>query len=110
MARRSAGGVVMSERSLMPDSAMFRVRGIGVAVSVRVSTVVLSRFRFSFCFTPNFCSSSITSRPRSLKPTSLLSSLCVPISTSTRPSRAFCSVSRTSPCRRIEETTSTVTG
>ena len=33
-----AGGVAMIERSRNPDMAMFRVRGMGVAVRVRMST------------------------------------------------------------------------
>jgi hypothetical protein len=50
-------------RSLMPLRLMCRVLGIGVAVSVSTSTPVVSAFSLSFWLTPNFCSSSTTSRP-----------------------------------------------
>ncbi len=39
---RSSGGVSITERSRTPDSAMCRVRGIGVAVRVSTSTEVRS--------------------------------------------------------------------
>jgi hypothetical protein len=45
MASRSAGGVVISDRSRRPPSAMFSVRGIGVAVSVSTCTSARSVFR-----------------------------------------------------------------
>ena len=70
MARRSAGGVVMIDRSRSPISAMCSVRGIGVAVSVSTSTCVRSFLRRSLCVTPKRCSSSTTTSPRSLKRTS----------------------------------------
>ncbi len=75
---------------------MFSVRGMGVAVRVRTSIVALNCLIFSLWPTPKRCSSSTTSRPRSLKPTSLESSRCVPMRMSTRPlrassTRAFCS-------------------
>ena len=44
---------------------------------------------FSLSFTPNRCSSSIIKSPKSLNSTSLLSNLCVPITTSTSPSFNF---------------------
>ena len=44
--------------SRTPDSASCKVRGIGVAVSVRTCTSALSCFSFSFCATPKCCSSS----------------------------------------------------
>ena len=40
-ARRSTGGVAMSDISRMPDSAICSVRGIGVAVSVSTWTSAL---------------------------------------------------------------------
>ena len=67
--------------------------GIGVAVSVRQSTFVLSVFSFSLWPTPNFCSSSITIMPRSLNFTSLPSKPCVPMMISIFPSSSFFSVS-----------------
>ena len=42
-------------RSLISDSAMERVLGIGVAVRVITSTPFFSSFNFSFCLTPNRC-------------------------------------------------------
>ena len=47
--------------------AMLRVRGIGVAVSVRTSTSVRRALSFSLSRTPKRCSSSITTKPKSLK-------------------------------------------
>ena len=70
IARRSAGGVAMIEISRSPPIAMCSVRGIGVAVSVSTSTCVRSSLSRSLCVTPKRCSSSMTSRPRSLKRTS----------------------------------------
>ena len=46
-------------------------------------------FIFSLSFTPKRCSSSITKSPKSLNSTSLLSSLCVPITMSTSPNFSF---------------------
>ncbi len=51
----------------MPDNAMFKVRGMGVADRVSTSTLLQSYFSFSFCATPNRCSSSMMTRPRSLE-------------------------------------------
>ena len=59
IASRRDGAVAIIERSRIPDIAMFKVLGIGVAVSVRMSTSALSAFNFSFCLTPKRCSSSI---------------------------------------------------
>ena len=64
---RFAGGVAMIDRSLIPDIAILRVRGMGVAVSVRISTSARRDLSFSFWRTPNLCSSSMISRPRFLK-------------------------------------------
>ncbi len=50
----------------MPTSDMFRVRGIGVAVIVSTSTRVRICLMRSLWATPKRCSSSTTSRPRSL--------------------------------------------
>ena len=83
------GGVFMIERSLAPRRENCSVRGIGVAVRVRVSTESLSCLRRSFAATPNFCSSSIMSSPRSLNCISLLRSLWVPITISVFPLLRF---------------------
>ncbi len=93
---RASGGVSITDRSRSPASDMCSVRGIGVAVSVRTSTWVRSCLRRSLWTTPKRCSSSMITRPSAGKVTDLLSSWCVPISTSTAPSRAaamiaFCS-------------------
>ena len=84
--RRSSGGVSMVLRSRTPVMLMCSVRGIGVAVSVSTSTWLRSCLMRSLCVTPKRCSSSTTSSPRSLNVTSLDSSRCVPITTSTEPS------------------------
>ena len=67
MARRSAGGVVISDRSRSPPSAMFSVRGMGVAVSVSTCTSARSVFRRSLSRTPKRCSSSTMIRPEILE-------------------------------------------
>ncbi len=85
IARRSAGGVAMIEISRRPPIAICSVRGIGVAVSVSTSTWVRSSLRRSLCATPKRCSSSMTTRPRSLKRTSFDSMRCVPTTTSSLP-------------------------
>ena len=72
----------------MPTSDISSVRGIGVAVSVSTSTLTLSFFIASLCCTPKRCSSSTTSRPRSLNLTSLVSRRWVPITQSTSPVRS----------------------
>ena len=69
----------------MPVSDSSSVRGIGVAESVSTSTSARSALMRSLCCTPNRCSSSTTSRPRSLNATSSESSRCVPMTTSTSP-------------------------
>ena len=73
------------ERSLAFIKLNCNVRGIGVAVSVRVSTLTFIFLSWSFTPTPNFCSSSIINRPRSLNITSLPISLWVPIKISIFP-------------------------
>ena len=66
IAERSFGGVSMIRMSRMPSSDMCSVRGIGVADIVSTSTFVASASRRSLCATPKRCSSSMTTRPRSL--------------------------------------------
>ena len=75
----------MIDMSRMPTSDMFSVRGIGVALSVSTSTRLRICLMRSLCATPKRCSSSTTSRPRSLNVTSFDSSRCVPTMTSTLP-------------------------
>ena len=82
---RSAGGVCSSDMSRMPTRLISSVRGIGVAVSVSTSTLCFSFFIVSFACTPKRCSSSTTSKPRSLNSTPSCSSRCVPITQSTSP-------------------------
>ena len=93
MGWRLGGGVVMTEMSRAPMSENCSVRGIGVADIVSVSMVVRISRIFSFAATPNFCSSSIISNPKSLKTTSLLNKRCVPMRMSTLPSLTLFSVS-----------------
>ena len=75
----------MVDRSRMPLMDMFRVRGMGVAERVSISTPMKFSFSFSLCFTPNRCSSSMMTRPRSWKRTSLESRRWVPTTMSTLP-------------------------
>ena len=87
------GGVLIILKSRAPIKLNWSVLGIGVAVSVNESTVVRSCFNFSFAVTPNFCSSSIIIKPKSLNCTSLLNIACVPMMISIFPSATFLSVS-----------------
>ncbi len=87
IASRRCGAVAITEKSRRPSSAMPSVRGIGVAVSVSTSTSARSAFNCSFWRTPKRCSSSMMTRPRFLNLMSCCSSLCVPITMSTLPSR-----------------------
>ena len=64
--------------SRIPVTAISNVRGIGVADIAKTSTVVRSFLRDSFCSTPKRCSSSTTTKPRSLNWTSLESIRWVP--------------------------------
>ena len=82
----SVGGGFRSVRSIIPVRLISSVRGIGVAVSVRTSTLLFKDFIFSLWDTPNRCSSSIISKPRSLYSMSSDRSRCVPITRSTSPS------------------------
>ena len=61
------GGVLITDKSLAPSNENCKVRGIGVADKVRISTFSLKFFSLSFMFTPNFCSSSTINNPKSLK-------------------------------------------
>ena len=70
-----AGGSSRVDMSRRPERAMFSVRGMGVAERVSTSTWRLISFSRSLWVTPKRCSSSITSRPRSLNSTSLLQQL-----------------------------------
>ena len=90
---RLGGGVRMTERSLAAISENCKVRGMGVAVRVNVSTFTLIDRSFSLAATPNFCSSSMTSKPRSLNATSLPNNACVPMMISSLPSFNLASVS-----------------
>ena len=78
-------GVSIMLMSLTPDSDICSVLGIGVAVSVSVSTFLLNFLNLSLWITPNFCSSSTTRSPSDLNETSSWRSRWVPITTSTSP-------------------------
>ena len=86
----------MDERSRAPIKENCKVRGIGVADMVKVSTFVFICFSFSLTATPNFCSSSMISNPKSLNFTSFPMMRCVPISMSILPSDKFLSICRVS--------------
>lgn len=109
-ARRRAGGVAMIDRSRIPLIAMFSVRGIGVAVRVRISTSARIALMRSLCRTPNRCSSSTISSPRSRSFTSLCSSLWVPIKISILPSAACSRICACSLALRKRESISMRTG
>ncbi len=66
---------MISDRSLIPVRVISSVRGIGDAVIVSTSTLVLNFFMVSLWLTPKRCSSSTTSRPKSLNLMSPASSL-----------------------------------
>ncbi len=107
---RFGGGVAIVDRSRAPISENCRVLGIGVALIVRVSTFTLSCFSFSLTATPNFCSSSTISNPKSLNFTDLLISLCVPIRISILPASKSDIISFVSLAERARERYSTLTG
>ncbi|MOA14105.1 hypothetical protein D3C78_1341880 [compost metagenome] len=108
--RRRAGGVAMIDRSRMPETAMFSVRGIGVAVRVRMSTSLRRALSCSFWRTPKRCSSSMITRPRFLIFTSSCSSLWVPMTMSILPSARSATAAFTSLVDLKRLITSTVTG
>ena len=99
-----------SVRSRMPVRLISSVRGIGVADSVSTSTPALSALICSLCDTPKRCSSSTTSRPRSLNSMSSESSRWVPITRSTSPDRTPSATARAWPGVRNRDSTSTRTG
>ena len=107
---RSFGGVSMIDMSRMPTSDMLSVRGIGVAVIVSTSTRLRICLMRSLCATPNRCSSSTTSSPRSLNSTSLDSSRWVPTMMSTFPDATPARISFVSCFVRKRLTMSMVTG
>ncbi len=78
--------VVIVDISRMPVTAISSVRGMGVADIVSTSTLARSFFSCSLCSTPNRCSSSTMTRPRSLNFVSEENRRCVPITRSTEPS------------------------
>ena len=75
----------MMENSLKPSIAIPKVLGIGVAVSVKMSTSARSALRASFWRTPKRCSSSTITNPKFANCVSLESSLWVPIMMSASP-------------------------
>ena len=79
------GGVAMIEKSLSSDKAKWRDLGNGVADRWCTYTFSLRTLIFSFCLTPNLCSSSMIRRPRLLKPISFCRSAWVPIIISIAP-------------------------
>ncbi|CAB4335276.1 unannotated protein [freshwater metagenome] len=79
--------------SRIPVTAISSVRGIGVADIAKTSTVVRIFFSDSFCSTPKRCSSSTTTKPKSLKTTSCDNKRWVPITTSTLPAASSVRIS-----------------
>ena len=75
----------MIENSRKPSIAIPKVRGIGVAVNVKMSTSARNALRASFWRTPKRCSSSTITRPKLANCVSLESSLWVPIMMSASP-------------------------
>ena len=73
------GGVLIILISFISDNAELRVLGIGVAVRDKTSISSFIPFIISLCLTPNLCSSSMISKPKSLYLILLLKSACVPI-------------------------------
>lgn len=76
----------MLERLRAPIRENCRVRGIGIAENVSISTLTCSLQSCSLALTPNFCPSSMMGNLNDLKVTPLLSSRYVPINMSTYPS------------------------
>ena len=107
---RSSGGVRIVDISRMPVSDISSVRGIGVADIDSTSTDVRSCLRYSLCSTPNRCSSSTITRPRSLNRVVGCSSRCVPITMSTVPSSRPASVACDSFGLSNRDSDRTVTG
>ena len=89
---------------------MLSVRGIGVAVSVSMSTSARICLRRSLWPTPKRCSSSTTTSPRSWNDTSRCSSRCVPITMSTVPALRPSTTARCSGPVRKRDRFSTRTG
>ncbi|OPZ01771.1 MAG: hypothetical protein BWZ09_02649 [Alphaproteobacteria bacterium ADurb.BinA305] len=100
----------MTDMSRIPTSDMFNVLGIGVAVIVSTSTLRRICLMRSLWATPKRCSSSTTSRPRSLKATSFESRRWVPTMMSTLPAARSSSVFLISARVRKRLTMSMVTG
>jgi hypothetical protein len=89
---------------------MLSVRGMGVAESVKTSTRFFNCLRRSLWATPNLCSSSTTTRPRSRKAMSFESRRCVPMMTSISPDSTSLTISFCSLSERKREMSSTFTG
>ena len=75
----------MIDKSRAAINENCKVLGIGVAVKVKVSTFSLMVLSLSFTATPNFCSSSIIKRPKSLNFILGFTNWCVPMTISTAP-------------------------
>ena len=82
----SMGGVAIKLISRTPESASCSVRGMGVAVRVRIWTSARSCFKRSFWATPKCCSSSTISNPRWWKEIFFPNRVWVPITISMDPS------------------------
>ena len=100
----------MVDMSRIPDKAMLRVLGMGVADRVSTSTPLEISFSRSLWDTPKRCSSSTTKSPRSLNWTLFCKSLWVPMITSRVPARRSWSVFFCWAAVRNRLSTSTFTG
>ena len=110
IAKRSRGGVSITDISRIPSRDIFSVRGIGVAESVSTSTFFFSCLSFSLCPTPKRCSSSTTTRPSFGSFTSFERIRCVPMTTSTSPLAAASVTAFCSLVERNRDSNSTLTG
>jgi hypothetical protein len=86
MGWRLRGGVSITEIRRSPESDMYSVRGMGVAVSESTSTDFAIFFSRSLCLTPKRCSSSTINNPSAWNSMSFESRRCVPMTMSTDPS------------------------
>ncbi len=100
----------MIDISRMPESAICRVRGIGVAVRVSTCTSARRALSASLCLTPKCCSSSTITRPRSLNWTCLDSTAWVPMTISISPDARPARVSAASAAGTRRESRRTLTG
>ena len=96
------------EKSLSSARAKFNDLGMGVAERLNMSTSSFNNLIFSFCLTPNLCSSSIMRRPKSLNFTESWITACVPMRISIVPDSNSASIISLSFFLRFLVNTATV--